>query len=203
MKITHVRQTNKLPPDRSPGRQRSTRPLALPATQKAHKIFFFFLQSTSSVISLLESSSWFQGLVSSLLHRHLPPLRLAWRHSKANVSLGLGSDIQDNRAPFSWQPPWQEDSGWASQTNHYLKSAAYNQIRYPLPKKCVFKKRQKPHYFVSHLFLHIDLQLQRMDNRTLECIFSLLFKPLDQFPRGLPIKSYSNSKRQITSLVGQ
>lgn len=157
-----------------------------PAHKTPHTISYakgarVFLPSTSSAISLFGSRGWFRGLVSSLGAQTSPTCK----DPKANISLALGSDVQDDRTPFSrspypiWQPPWQEDSGWASQTNPYLESAAYNQIRCLLPKKgCLvrcfffFLKKAKKYYFVIHLFLHIDLQ--HTDNRTPERVFSLL-----------------------------
>lgn len=65
----------------------------------------------------------------------------------------------------------------------------YNQIRYLLPKKvCWFfflkKRAKKAHTVLSCIYFCTDLQLQHMDNRTLECIFSLLFKSLDKLPFG-------------------
>lgn len=110
---------------------------------------FFFWKIPALPISLFGSSSWFWGSVSSPVHGYLLPGTMASRHPKANVSLGLGSGTQEKRTPFScsphpiWQPPRQEDSGWASQTNQYLKSASYNQIRHLLPKKGIVLKKKK------------------------------------------------------------
>lgn len=65
------------------------------------------------------------------------------------------------------------------------------------------KRAKKAHTVLSCIYFCTDLQLQHMDNRTLECIFSLLFKSLDKLPFGTFIKSYSNLKREKASLAGQ
>lgn len=145
----NVRKGNKLHPDQSLARQWNT---ILPCLHKASQTTCYkkrarFFAKYQLAISYFGSSSWFQGLVSSLVHRHLPPAKTGlvslkgkhftrtWvRHPRQQSSIFMLS-IPNLATTLA-------RGFWLGITNHYLKSAAYNQVR-QYQRKVFFKKGKK------------------------------------------------------------